>query len=450
MRLRTCQASRGAELGAMNNPPVAEVRPTPWSHAARLVARWVETGERVDTLLESLPRALTGMDRGRCQNLFLGAVRHRGRLEAHLKELITLLPRPRVQGILLVAGFELIEGGDEHHAARVGHHAVEQAKKLASESEARLVNAVVRKLAAGLAMEPVPAASASAEELARYFSHPEWLVKRWLAQFGAEATRALLEWNQKPAPIYARWRSRERAPNDDELKWLTPSKWAGFHEVKSGNWPQVEAALAAGLLYLQDPGTRLAVELLAPTAGETVLDVCAAPGGKSLAIADALGTGRVVAVDLPTTRVERLKENLGRVSGVTTSLVQGDLSVSGVAIFEEQSLPKDYAAVLIDVPCTNTGVMRHRADVKWRLQAGDFAKHAKQQLGLLMAAAQCVAPGGRIVYSTCSLDEDENEDVVEAFLKKTAGSFTLERSAVAKPWIAGHDGAAAFLLRRVA
>jgi 16S rRNA (cytosine967-C5)-methyltransferase len=433
----------------MNNLPVAEVRPTPWSHAARLVARWVETGERVDTLLESLPRALTGMDRGRCQNLFLGAVRHRGRVDAHLKELITLLPRPRVQGILLVAGFELIEGGDEHHAARVGHHAVEQAKKLASESEARLVNAVVRKLAAGLATELVPPASAQAEELARYFSHPEWLVKRWLAQFGAESTRALLEWNQRPAPIYARWRSRERAPNEEELKWLTPSTWAGFYEVKSGHWPQVEAALAAGSLYLQDPGTRLAVELLAPAAGETVLDVCAAPGGKSLAIADVLGTGQVVAVDLPTTRVERLKENLGRVSGVTTSLVQGDLGASGAAIFEEQSLPKEYSAVLIDVPCTNTGVMRHRADVKWRLQAGDFAKHAKQQLSLLMAAAQCVAPGGRIVYSTCSLDEDENEDVVEAFLKKMAGCFVLERSALAKPWSTGHDGAAAFLLRRV-
>jgi 16S rRNA (cytosine967-C5)-methyltransferase len=432
----------------MNNPPVAEVRPTPWSHAARLVARWIETGDRVDALLESLPRALTGMDRGRCQNLFLGAVRHRGRIEAHLKELITLLPRPRVQGILLVAGFELIEGGDEHHAARVGHHSVEQTKSLASDSEARLVNAVVRKLAAGLAAETVPPKLANAEEMARYFSHPEWLVKRWLAQFGAAPTRALIEWNQKPAPIYARWRSRERAPNEEEAKWLTPSTWAGFYEVKSGHWPQVESALAAGLLYLQDPGTRLSVELLAPVAGEIVLDVCAAPGGKSLAIADTLGTGQVVAVDLPGTRVERLKENLGRVSGVTTALVQGDLSADGAKIFEAQCLPSSYAAVLIDVPCTNTGVMRHRADVKWRLQAGDFAKHSRQQIGLLTAAAQCVAPGGRIVYSTCSLDEDENEEVVQAFLKNTAGRFTLERSAIAKPWEAGHDGAAAFLLRR--
>jgi 16S rRNA (cytosine967-C5)-methyltransferase len=434
------------------NPPSNVVQTlTPWSHAARLVARWVEKAERVDALLDTIPKSVSAVERGRCQNLFLGAVRHRGRIEAHLKELITLLPRPRVQGILLVAGFELIEGGEEGHAARVGHHAVEQTKLLASPSEARLVNAVVRKLAAGLASEKTPPKLAGAEELAVYFSHPDWLVKRWLAEFGAEATRTLLEWNQKPAPLYARWRSRERAPGEEELKWLTPTAWEGFFEVKQGNWPLVEAALAEGLVYLQDPATRLAVELLGLKAGESVLDLCAAPGGKSLAIADTLGSGQVVAVDLPGVRVERLKENLGRVAGVTTALVQGDLSVAGVKIFEEQNLPKEYAAVLIDVPCSNTGVMRHRADVKWRLQAGDFAKHAKQQQALLSAASQVVAAGGRIVYSTCSLDEDENEEVVQAFLKSAAGGrFTLEKSVISKPWESGHDGAAAFLLRRKA
>ena len=433
----------------MNPPSNTDLSLTPWAHAARLVARWVEKGERVDALLESLPRGLSGVDRGRSQNLFLGAVRHRGRIDSHLRALITLPPRPRVQGILLVAGFELIEGGDEHHAARVGHHAVEQTKVLASPSEARLVNAVVRKLAAGLASEPVPPKTAGAEQIAEYFSHPEWLVKRWLAQFGVEATRALLEWNQKPAPLFARWRNRERAPSEEELSWLAPTAWAGFYEVKQGHWPQVEAALAAGLIYLQDPATRLAVELLGLKAGECVLDMCAAPGGKSLAIADTLGSGRVVAVDLPGVRVDRLKENLARVSGVETALVQGDLVASGAAIFAEAGLPAEYAAVLIDVPCSNTGVMRHRADVKWRLQAGDFAKHGRQQLSLLTAAAQVVAAGGRIVYSTCSLDEDENEDVVQAFLKSAAGvGFALEKSAIAKPWENGHDGAAAFLLRR--
>jgi 16S rRNA (cytosine967-C5)-methyltransferase len=441
---------------------------SPWALAAKLTARWLERGERIDALLDTLPRGLGGVERGRCQNLFLGAVRHRGRLEAHLRALITLPPRSRVQGVLLVAGYELIEGGGESvekggHAARVGHHAVGQAKVLASESEARLVNAVVRKLAAGLAAEQAPPlAGSNAAQLAEFFSHPEWLVRRWLADFGPSATRALLEWNQRPAPVHARWRWEASGPTDEDKSWLDATSWPGFFEVKPGRWAQVEAALAAGKIYLQDPATRFAIELLAPRAGETALDLCAAPGGKSLAIADALAraatsenreaAGRVIAVDLPGARVDRLKENLGRLpAGVSATLIQGDLLSGGAALFEPQALPTRYDAILIDVPCSNTGVMRHRADVKWRLQAGDFAKHARQQLALLTAAAGLVAPGGRIVYSTCSLDTEENDGVVHAFLESetTRGRFALERSIVGRPWETGHDGAGAFLLRQV-
>jgi 16S rRNA (cytosine967-C5)-methyltransferase len=124
-------------------------------------------------------------------------------------------------------------------------------------------------------------------------------VKRWLLQFGAEPTRQLLEWNQRPAPVYARWRAADVAPP----AFLKPTEWAGFYEVPSGHWAEVEPLLKAGQIYLQDPGTRLAVGLLAPQKGETVLDVCAAPGGKSLQIADAMQAGRrrVVAIDLPPT-----------------------------------------------------------------------------------------------------------------------------------------------------
>jgi tRNA and rRNA cytosine-C5-methylases len=421
---------------------------TPWAHAARLVARWIESGERVDALLETLPRGLTGVERGRCQNLFLGAVRHRGRLDAHLRELITLPPRPRVQGVLLVAGYELIEGGDEHHAARVGHYAVEQAKRLANPAEVRLINAVVRKLAAGLATEPVPSADAPVAELARYFSHPEWLVQRWLGQFGQTATRALLEWNQKPATVYARWRDVNQAPDDNERMWLVPTEWPSFYEVKPGSWSKVETALAAGRVYLQDPATRLSVDLLAPRAGESVLDLCAAPGGKSMAIADRMGSGTLVAVDLPE-RAERLKDNFSRISGVSGQPLAGDFVAEGEALFARHDLPKQYAAVLIDVPCSNTGVMRHRADVKWRLRAGDFAQHAAQQLRLLRAAAALVSEGGRLVYSTCSLDREENEAVAEAFVRETNGQFDQIDARIAQPWTSGHDGAAAFLFKRV-
>ncbi|HEU5079408.1 MAG TPA: RsmB/NOP family class I SAM-dependent RNA methyltransferase [Opitutaceae bacterium] len=431
---------------------------SPWSAAVKLLTQWLETGDRADTLLDNLPKQFVGQERARAQSLLFGAIRHFGRISRHLHALVSREPRPRLRAILLVAGFEILEGGDEHHLARVVHHAVEQAKTLASEAEARLVNAVVRKLGAALAAEPVPPKLAQAEELAAYFSHPDWLVKRWLAQLGAGPTRALLEWNQRPATVYARWRLADRAPATEELAWLTPTSVKDFYEIKPGNWPAVTKSIEEGAIYLQDPSTRLSVELLEPREGETILDACAAPGGKSIAIADALRVakknadesiaGRVVAIDLPSPRIERLKENLARVKGVDVALVQGDVAEAS-SILRLHELPQQYSAVLLDVPCSNTGVMRHRVDVKWRLQENDFAKHARQQLALLSAAARVVAPGGRLVYSTCSIDAEENEKVVEAFIKKIRGRFVHVKTEQSKPWETGFDGAAAFMFERV-
>jgi 16S rRNA (cytosine967-C5)-methyltransferase len=429
-----------------------------WLAAVNLIARWLERRERLDALLETLPASLAGAERARCTHLVFGVVRHFGRLESALGRLIAHPPRFSTRAVLFVAGFELIEAKGTPEAdgiaAKVVHHAVEQTKTLASPAESRLVNAVVRKLIAALAgAAPVAGKKGAAvgpnepAELAEYFSHPEWLVRMWLKQFGAEATRTLLEWNQQPATVYARWRGTDAA--EVRPDWLKPTQWDGFFEVESGKWTKVEPLLRSGKLYLQDPGTRLAVGLLAPQAGETVLDVCAAPGGKSLLIADMMKSGKVVAMDVPGARIDRLKENLARANGVDVALVQCDVLAEPVMALREHALPESYAAVLIDVPCSNTGVMRHRADVKWRLQEGDFKKHPKQQLALLHAAARLVAPGGRLVYSTCSLDAAENERVVAEFFNSRAGGpFKLEKSVQSLPWVTGHDGAGAFLLRK--
>ena len=440
-----------------------------WPLAVTLLARWLENAGHVDALLDLAPREARGAERARCQHLLFGALRHKGRIETHLARLVEREPRPRLKAVLLTAGFELIEGAragrDEGLVARVVHHAVEQAKSLASAPESRMVNAVVRKLSAALAEERAPGKLAGAEQLASWYSHPDWLVRRWLAQFGAAGTRALLEWNQQPAPVHARWRNTGRAPGDAELAWLAPARWSGFYEVKPGNWGAVEAAIAAGDVYLQDPSTRLAVELLAPAPGESILDACAAPGGKSVAIADAIrqaaggapgAESLVVAMDLPDAgeRLERLRENLSRApAGVEVALAPGNLLKAGPALFGRHHLPAEYDAVLLDTPCSNTGVMRHRVDVRWRLQPDDFARQARRQAGLLEAAARRVRPGGRLVYGTCSIDAEENEHVVEAFLKNErgpggGGRFALERFARTLPWVDGHDGAGVFLLRR--
>jgi len=436
-----------------------------------LVERWLRGRERVDDLIDLVgketgvkasagePSAGVGRDRARCQHLLFGVVRHFSRLEEAVAALVPRSPRPRLRAVLLLAGFELLDV-TEGDAAKIVHHAVEQAKALLSPAEVRLVNAVLRKLAMSSVLKAgVPAADAAPEALARHFSHPEWLVRRWLAQFGAAATRRLLEWNQMPAPVHARWRP---APGGGEAPpaWLQAGAREGFFMVPSGHWPEVEQLLAAGRLYLQDPATMVAAGLLDISAGETVLDLCAAPGGKSLLVADILAErsrssgnpaaqGRVVAVELPEpSRIERLKANLAKAEATDVALVQADVLQLSPHLLKEHGLPSSYAAVLLDAPCSNTGVMRHRADVKWRLRDTDIAKHAAQQVALLSAAARFAAPGGRIVYSTCSLEAEENEGVVESFLRNCRGRFALEESRLVRPWEAGCDGAGAFRLRR--
>jgi 16S rRNA (cytosine967-C5)-methyltransferase len=423
-----------------------------WTLAVNLAERWIARNERVDALLEQLTPALPARERARAQHLFYGVVRWAGRLDAALAGLMAREPRTRLRALLLVTGFELLEGGADA-TAQIVHHAVEKAKVVASPAEARLVNAVARKLAARLAEKP--------ETLAGEFAHPDWLVDRWTKLFGIEATKSLLEWNQAPASVYARWRSAAAVP-----KFLTPTRWPGFFGLKAGNWDEVRKLAGAGALYLQDPSTRLCVELLNPQAHETIFDACAAPGGKSLMIADAMAAelsrrvsagdapvpvanaGRVVALDEEGPRLERLKANLNHApSSVEVALMPADLRKVGTKFFKNFNLPESYDAVLLDAPCSNTGVMRHRVDVKWRLRAGDFEQHAAQQSTLLRAAARLVREGGRMVYSTCSIDPAENEEVVQQFLRAVRG-WKLERHAVALPWIDGHDGAGAFLLVR--
>jgi 16S rRNA (cytosine967-C5)-methyltransferase len=416
-----------------------------WPAAVQAVSRWLERGGRLDTLLETRLCGLAGAERARAQQLVLGVARHLGRIEAALRRLVPRHPRPLARAVLVTTGAELIAAGaSEGRPARIVHHAVGQAKSLLSPPEVKLVNAVARKLAGVLAVQTEPAAGASAAEWAEFFSHPVWLVERWRGQFGDDAARALLAWDQTPGVMHARWRAAEAPP-----EWLQPAGWPGFFEAPAGRWADLEALLAAGKIYLQDPSTRHAVGLLAPQPGEIVLDLCAAPGGKSLLVADAMQRGQVVAVDLPGARLARLRENLARArAGVKTVLVEGDVRRMTGDSFRAQGLPENFSAVLLDAPCSNSGVMRHRVDVKWRLQPEDFARHARQQLGLLVAAARLVAPGGRLVYSTCSLDAEENGRVVAAFLAGADGAFTLEAQVLSRPPESRCDGAGVFLMRK--
>ena len=222
--------------------------------------------------------------------------------------------------------------------------------------------------------------------------------------------------------------------------------------IRDSRWADIQAGLTAGQCYLQDPATRLAPALAAPRAGEDWLELCAAPGGKTFQLADAMGTGRIVAVDRVGGRMKRFEENVARWRAgggqAAITLIGADVLALTAAELVARELPGQFDGVLIDVPCSNTGVIRHRVDSKWRLKPGEFDQLAEIQERMLAAAAAFVRPGGRVVYSTCSLEPEENEQVIESFLESEAGrGFVLEDSAQGRPWEHGHDGAGAFRLR---
>ena len=342
----------------------------------------------------------------------------------------------------MLAGAEIERQDSETHA-KVVHFTVEHSKKFVSKAEIGFLNALLRKL-------PQAMAKIDEQTLAAQRSHPEWLVKHWLREWGVASTRKLLEWNQKIPSHYIKLAAVPKPLPPG----IEPSQWPNFYRVApKTNWDDcIVPLLNKGIAYIKDPSTRLAPELLAPVAGEQVLDLCAAPGGKAYDISQQMnGDGLLVAVDLPGSRIPQLKENLVPLNRATfqTAVVEKDLLKLQASDFSALGLPHHYPAVMLDAPCSNTGVIQRRIDVKWRLKAHDISNCAELQLKLLHKAAAFVANAGRLVYSTCSIENAENMAVVQKFLQSSTGAeFKLIKHRISLPWETEHDGAGAFLLKR--
>ena len=194
--------------------------------------------------------------------------------------------------------------------------------------------------------------------------------------------------------------------------------------------------IALGLCYVQDPSTLLACDLLAPEPGETVLDACAAPGGKTTYLAQLMrDQGRIMACDLYESRVTRLRENLHRLGVTIARAIQHDCMQAGGPL-EADSFDR----ILVDAPCSNTGVLRRRVDVRWRLTEEDFLRMPAQQFALLRRTASFLKPGGTLVYSTCSLEPEENDQLVDRISAEIPVLRFVE-SRRTLPFVDGVDGA---------
>ena len=412
------------------------------AQAARLIADWLERGTFADVLLQGVQR-----DRGFLTEVVNGTMRWFRALDYVRTILAPRQPRPEVEALLLTASYELLFM-DHSEPYAVVDQSVEAARDLSGPKVAGFVNAVLRKVASD---RKGWLARLEKQSPGVRWSHPELLVARWNKRWGEAGLAALCRWNNERPGVILRVETTRISMAD----FLAKLKEAGVvtqpHPARPDECIALEAGgpldqlpgYAEGWFVVQDPSTLAAVDLVDAQSGERILDACAAPGGKTMALASRMrGEGTLLALDVEPNRLRRVVENAARMGHpwIETRLLDLTTGPSDLA-----ATPFD--AVLLDVPCTNTGVLRRRPDARWRFDEPRLAGALALQRRLLDAAAPLVKPGGRLVYSTCSLEPDENGEQIRAWLARNP-AFKLEEKSELIPPDSQTDGAYAARLRR--
>lgn len=363
---------------------------------------------------------LSPEDRRLSHQIVYGVLRNRARLDFWIDRMsskgIASLP-PAVVEILRM-GLYQIAFLDRTPAHAVVNEAVRHCESLSMGSIKGLVNAILRRFPERRT-ELDQEVDAHPRRLEIETSHPDWLVRWAKDRFGEERARKWLLSNNQPPKVHLTPLVAKTEEAHSAVASLAAEIGGGRVAadgcsviLPSGLGLADLPALVEGRAYIQDPAAREAVSLLAPSPGETVFDLCSAPGGKSLQIADQLrGEGRLVSVDANARRLRILKENLARCGFVSVETVERDLT----QVWLEEEGAAD--AVLVDVPCSGLGTLRRKVDLRYRLLPGDILELSEKSRAILETASALVKPGGRLVYSTCTLTSEENEEVVESFLK---------------------------------
>lgn len=386
--------------------------------AIRALFRWLRHGEFPDITLERLP--VPPELRGFTTDLVYTTVRWHALLDAALRLLVERQPPADAEAALLVGLCQLLRmDGIPAYAAI--HATVEAAKVVGNRrTPVGLVNAALRN--ADHFRRDLEAELASAPPAVR-LSHPADLLERWTQRWGAERAEAICRWDNEPArvalctlpggPSAATLLERFREAG------VAAEPHPGFPDeallLPRAARPDKLPGFAEGHFAIQDPATLAAVNLLDVRPGLHVLDACAAPGGKAARIARLLGgDGRLVALELHEDRLPRLRETIARLVPGADAFV--DILVGDAAAPPPETPGGPFDRILLDVPCSNSGVLRRRPDARWRLDPARLAAVRDTQARILAAAPALLAPGGRLVYSTCSVEEDENEAQIAAFL----------------------------------
>jgi 16S rRNA (cytosine967-C5)-methyltransferase len=410
-------ASRAARRDTRGPSPARAV-------AARVLERVGDDDAFADLVLEAeiTARSLSRRDAALATELVYGTLRWQRYLDwmlaRHSKRALGRLDT-RVLVLLRLTAYQVVFLERVPAFAAVSD-AVSLARGRGKQGAPEFVNAVLRSFTktAPAEREPRPPDD-PVEALALRLSFPSWLAARWLARYGSDETAALMSAMNERPPLtirtntlrIARQGLLERLARDDGLE-PSPTEYAPEGIVVAhGGAPSAWRAFADGAFTVQDEASMLVARLLGAHPGDTVADACAAPGTKTTHLAQLMDNrGRIVAFDPVAARLARVTDAAARL-GISIVETRGGAVEDLAGEMRERC-----DGVLVDAPCTNLGVLRRNPEVKWRREARDIAGSAARQRSILTAAATMVKPGGALVYATCSLEPEENEDVVVTFL----------------------------------
>ncbi len=394
--------------------------------------RWEKGTEFADTILHRAMEhnRFTTLDRALFMEIFYGVIRYLRTLDFLIGTLREEEPDTRTRQALRMGLYQL-------RRTRIPQHAAVNETVNAAGRGRTVVNAVLRRY---LREEKRMIDSVESAPLGVRLSHPDMLVARWTRQFGEGDAALLCEWNNNPADILVR--VNELKVSVGELTRAGGGEPVEIHPLMLRTEKLPIPWIVSGLCYVQDPSTLMACELLAPQPGERVLDACAAPGGKTSYLAQLMkNEGRIVACDVSADRLARMRENLERLSVTNVEVRKADWLQAPPPEREK------FDRILLDAPCSNTGVIRRRVDVRWRLRGDDFKRMPDAQMGLIKNLAGLLRPGGALVYSTCSMEPEENEEVVRR-VSREAPELKHRESRRTLPFRDKVDGAFAALFTR--
>lgn len=378
-----------------------------------------KSGAYSNLLLNSLieKNKVEGKDTGLLTEIVYGTIQRREALDFYLQPFLKKKPEQWVKILLRLSLYQMLFL-DRVPAHAVIHEAVEIAKKRGHQGIASLVNGVLRSVQ----RQGVPSLetiSDPAERLAVETSHPKWLVQEWIEAYGIDAARKMCEVNMLP-PVPTARVNVSKTTVEEALVMLKEegieARRGDLAEdailIEKGNIAHTRA-FQDGFLSIQDESSMLVARALGPEQGDNVLDSCAAPGGKTTHIAERLqGTGHVLSLDLHPHKVKLIRQQANRLhlSNVDTKAM--DARTAGEA-FQSESFDK----ILVDAPCSGFGVIRRKPDIKLGKQPEDSERLSHIQLAILREVAPLLKRGGRLVYSTCTIEKTENENVVQQFLQ---------------------------------